>query len=117
MSSTQGGTRRIIFQSVPTGQPVAPKTISKYHGRCLMRGPLAGAFFLVVLQISACAAHPAAGSFAAAARKPPTAAPTNAVTSAASKTKRPIVTGQAKAGEHTSWFKDIQPTRSLAKVQ
>src|SRR2546425_11041926 len=82
-----------------------------------MRGPLAGAFFLIVLQVSACAAQPSAGSIAAAARRPPTAAPTNAATTAGSKTKKPIVAGQAKAGESTAWFRDIQPARALAKVQ
>jgi len=82
-----------------------------------MRGPLAGAFFLIVLQISACAAQPSVGSIAAAAQRPPTAAPTNAATSAASQTKKPNVTGQAKAGESTAWFRNIQPARALAKVQ
>src|SRR2546427_10577785 len=82
-----------------------------------MRGPWAGAFFLIVLQVSACAAQPSAGSVAAAARRPPTAAPTNAATTAASKTKKPIVASQAKAGESTAWFRDIQPARALAKVQ
>src|SRR5467141_3149327 len=74
-----------------------------------MRGPLAGALFLALALIVLCASQPASDGVPLAPQKSASTATRSVAT--------PIVAGKVKAGDRKLWFKDVQPAKSLARLQ
>src|SRR2546430_390756 len=73
-----------------------------------MRGPLVGALFLALILITLHALQPASGGVSPVALTSAGTVTTGVAT--------PMVAGKAKADERKSWFRDVQPAKSLAKL-